>query len=98
MTIPACYRFEATQALRQVLTRAVIWGLPATSQLAIRFLDTLNVTAVDVRGRSVDVQTDGRPERGFITGKSLRDGQVTGRCPCHAEKDWSSHMGFVLTL
>ena len=27
MTIPAGYRFEATQALRQVLSRAVIWGL-----------------------------------------------------------------------
>jgi integrase len=27
MTIPAGYRFEATQALRQVLARAVVWGL-----------------------------------------------------------------------
>ena len=27
MTIPAGHRFEATQALRQVLTRAVSWGL-----------------------------------------------------------------------
>jgi integrase len=27
MTIPAGYRFEATQALRQVLARAVIWGM-----------------------------------------------------------------------
>jgi integrase len=27
MTIPAGYRFEATQALRQVLTRAVVWGM-----------------------------------------------------------------------
>ena len=27
MTIPAGYRFEATQALRQVLSRAVIWGV-----------------------------------------------------------------------
>ena len=26
MTIPAGYRFEATQALRQVLARAVVWG------------------------------------------------------------------------
>jgi hypothetical protein len=27
MTIPAGYRFEATQALRQVLARAVVWGM-----------------------------------------------------------------------
>jgi hypothetical protein len=27
MTIPAGHRFEATQALRQVLARAVSWGL-----------------------------------------------------------------------
>ncbi len=27
MTIPAGHRFEATQALRQVLTRAVLWGM-----------------------------------------------------------------------
>jgi hypothetical protein len=27
MTIPSGHRFEATQALRQVLTRAVSWGL-----------------------------------------------------------------------
>src|SRR5207342_2755943 len=27
MTIPPGYRFEATQALRQVLARAVVWGL-----------------------------------------------------------------------
>lgn len=27
MTIPQGHRFEATQALRQVLTRAVAWGL-----------------------------------------------------------------------
>ena len=28
MTIPAGHRFEATQALRQVLARAVVWGMP----------------------------------------------------------------------
>ena len=27
MTIPPGYRFEATQALRQVLARAVVWGM-----------------------------------------------------------------------
>lgn len=27
MTVPAGYRFEATQALRQVLARAVVWGM-----------------------------------------------------------------------
>jgi integrase len=27
MTVPAGHRFEATQALRQVLTRAVLWGM-----------------------------------------------------------------------
>jgi hypothetical protein len=27
MTVPAGHRFEATQALRQVLTRAVVWGM-----------------------------------------------------------------------
>ena len=27
MTIRAGYRFEATQALRQVLARAVVWGM-----------------------------------------------------------------------
>jgi hypothetical protein len=27
MTIPPGYRFEATQALRQVLARAVVWGI-----------------------------------------------------------------------
>ncbi len=27
MTIPAGYRFDATQALRQVLARAVVWGM-----------------------------------------------------------------------
>src|SRR5437870_27334 len=27
MTIPSGYRFEATQALRQVLARAVVWGM-----------------------------------------------------------------------
>lgn len=27
MTIPAGHRFEATQALRQVLARAVVWGM-----------------------------------------------------------------------
>jgi integrase len=27
MTVPPGYRFEATQALRQVLARAVVWGM-----------------------------------------------------------------------
>jgi hypothetical protein len=27
MTIPSGHRFEATQALRQVLARAVVWGM-----------------------------------------------------------------------
>ena len=27
MTIPPGHRFEATQALRQVLARAVVWGM-----------------------------------------------------------------------
>jgi hypothetical protein len=31
MTIPAGYRFEATQASRQVLARAVVWGMLETN-------------------------------------------------------------------
>jgi hypothetical protein len=54
MTIPTGHRFEATQALRQLLARAVSWGMLDVNP-AKQGIDTLVCRAPWVRAR------DGEP-------------------------------------
>jgi hypothetical protein len=54
MTVPAGYRFEATQALRQVLARAVVWGCSTSTP------PSKTVSVKSTRG----TRTPGMPSRG----------------------------------
>jgi hypothetical protein len=69
MTIPPGYRFEATQALRQVLTRAVVWGMLE-----------VNPAKQGVETRSGAAPRNGRSSHG-TNSKQSRSGpaHVTGR-------------------